>query len=1548
MPKQIKYYLALCLVMFLARAGMYAQYTGGNADGFSFNTYTLTTCATPSQFFAYTGGNGDGSGTVTYTLTTCGTPSQFYAYGGGNGDGFSVHTYTLTNCGTPGQFYAYMGGNGDGFSVHTYTLTNCGTPSQFYAYMGGNSDGSASQTYTLTTCGTPSQFYAYMGGNGDGFARDTDNYCPTAPPVASFTSNATTICAGTSVTYSDQSTNSPAAWAWTFQGGNPSTSNVQNPVVTYNAVGTYSVSLVATNNIGSNTVTVTNYITVNAIPTAGAGSDASICTGSSTTLTATGGGTYSWTPATGLSATNISNPVANPTVTTTYSVTVTVSGCSSTDAMTVTVNPIPTASAGGDVAICIGSSTNLSAGGGTSYSWTPSTGLNSTSVSNPVASPTVTTTYSVTVTTAGCSSTDAVMVTVNSLPTPSAGGDVAVCNGTSTNLSASGGNTYTWSPATGLSATNISNPVATPASTTNYTVSVTDLNGCQASDVMTVTVNPLPLADAGANTSICMGGSTNLLASGGNTYTWTPAAGLSATNISNPVANPTVTTVYTVSVTDNNGCQASDVVTITVNSLPVASAGSDVAICFGSSTNLSASGGTSYSWSPSTGLNFTNISNPVASPTVTTIYTVTVTSGACSATDAVQVTVNSLPTPNAGSDVAVCNGTSTNLSASGGNTYTWSPASGLSAVNISNPVATPTATTNYTVSVSDLNGCQAFDVITVTVNPLPPADAGNDVTVCTGNSASLSASGGTTYTWTPATGLSATNISNPVASPTVTTTYTVLVTDNNSCQASDVVTVTVSGSLNANAGVDTSFCFGSAVGLSASGGTTYTWTPSTGLSATNISNPVASHTATVTYTVTAASGACSASDEITVTVNPLPSPTVTAGGPTTFCVGDSVVLTAGAATSYTWSTSASTQTISVLNSGSFYVTVSNAFGCVATSNTVSTTANPLGVATITPNGATTFCQGGSLLLTANAGSGYSWTGGANTQTISVTSSGTYTVSVDDPNGCTVPSPTASIVITVNPNPATPTIVSTGTTTSLCIGDTVVLACDSATSYLWSTGATIDSIVVSTPGIYSVTVFNSFGCSTSSSAVNISVNTPLTDFVADSFLVFIPNAIVSFTATVNGIPPYTYLWNFGDGSTSGATQPTHTYTTIGYDTVSLTVIDSAGCSNTITKNSYIEVEQLFPSTPMNTGTALNLGGVHFQDAETGIIALPDGNCILSVDSGNNWTPLPTGQANALQNVCVRPGNWFASGDNGTILLSTNNGLAWTPFATGTTETLTGIHLSAINSGFASGTNGTLLQYNGSAWTPQVSGTTENLNNVFEVNGSVAFAAGNNQTILAYNGVSWSAQTCPLVMDVKDIRFTSPLFGYAAGTNGNVLQTANGGNTWTPSLTGVDINFNSLEAVGPDSAWATGEHGIVYTTTDAGANWIRWSVGYTDDQSSLRITSGKGHVVGSGGNGRNFAPSFGNSIFNSATPANFFKAYPNPAKDECVISGYLAQTEKLTIDVKDVQGRLLEKVINSNVFGAFEAKVNTSAYVDGIYFFHVQQGRKSWVQKIVIAH
>jgi PKD repeat protein len=1542
MTKTTKHFIVVFIAFVLIQIPGFAQYNGGIGDGANTDGLSQAACSIPPPFYAYFGGTDDAAAMDLLSQTACLTPPPFYPYFGGSGDGAHTDMLMNTACGTPPHFFAYMGGADDGAGVDLLSQSACGTPAPFFAYFGGTSDGAAIDNLAQTACGTPAQFYAYFGGIANGFAIDSEIICPAIPPVANFSANSTTVCAGTTVTFTDLSTNFPNTWSWSFAGGTPAVSTVQNPGIVYNTPGVYTVTLTATNAHGSNTKTVTGYITVNAIPTADAGSNVSICNGSGTTLNASGGASYSWLPVTGLSSATIANPVASPGTTTNYTVTVTNSGCSATDIVTITVNPVPAANAGSDVAICNGSSTPLSASGGSSYSWGPAAGLSSTTVSSPSASPTVTTTYTVTVTAAGCSSTDMVTVTVNPTPTANAGSDVTICNGTSTTLNASGGTAYSWSPAAGLSSASIANPVATPGSTTNYTVTVTS-GGCSSTDVVTVFVTPLPAADAGSNASICSGSSTTLTAGGGTSYSWLPATGLSSTTISNPVANPASTTTYTVNVT-NSGCSATDVVTVTVNTAPAADAGSNVTICLGSATILGATGGTSYSWLPATGLSSTIIANPIANPAVTTTYTVTVTNAGCSATDVVTVTIAPLPPADAGANASICSGGSATLNASGGASYSWTPATGLSSTTIANPVATPASTTNYTVSVTG-GGCSATDVVTLTVIPLPAADAGSDVTICTGSSATLNASGGTSYSWAPPTGLSSASIANPVANPSTTTTYTVTVT-NGGCTATDVVTVTVTTVLTADAGADTSACNGSSVMLNASGGTTYSWSPAAGLSSAVIANPVAAPSATTTYTVTAFSGGCSSTDAVTVTIIPLPTATVTAGGPTTFCQGDSVTLSTSGGSSYLWSDGSTNSSLAVLTSGNYSVTVTSASGCAATSAPVIVTVHAISPAAISAGGPTTFCQGGSVILTASAGSAYAWSNADTTQSIVATLPGTYSVSVDDINGCATSA--ASVTVTVNPNPALPVLSASGST-SLCLGDTVILSSDTASSYLWSTGAASASILVTTAGAYSVTNYNSFGCGTSSSSITVSVNDPLVDFTATPLLVFLPTANVSFTATPAGVPPYTYLWDFGDATTSALAAPGHTYGAIAYETVSLTLTDSTGCSKTITKPNYVEVEQLFPSWAMNTGTALDLTGVSFIDAQTGIMSMTDGNCLISLDSGNNWSPLPTGNMEPLTGACVIPGNWFVTGANGTILLSTNNGSSWTPFTTGTLETFNGSSFYSATDGYAVGTNGTIQRYNGVSWTPQSSGTTEHLHNVFALGSGSAIAVGDNQTILSYNGSAWTAQTSPLSFNVKDVRFSSPLNGYAAGTNGIILQTANGGTTWTPSLTGVDIDFNSIEVAGPDSAWAAGTNGIVYTTVDSGATWIRYSVGYANEQDEIRVTRGKGHTVGTGGHGRNFGEGSslvitGNNAMNDAI--GDLIVYPNPAKDAFSISATLPGMENLVIEIKDANGKLIERLDNTSTSGAFTKTVSTEHYRQGVYFIHFHEGERSWVKKVII--
>ncbi|MEZ4888155.1 MAG: PKD domain-containing protein [Chitinophagales bacterium] len=221
--------------------------------------------------------------------------------------------------------------------------------------------------------------------------------------VASFTASTTQGCQGTMVNFTDTSTGTPTAWSWNFAGGTPSTSNLQNPSVTYNTEGTYTVSLTATNAGSNNTLVKQSHITIFAPPTANITGDLQICQGESTTLTASGGGSYLWNTGSNNAAINVS-----PTQNTSYSVVVTdANGCTDSQQVSVNVNAAPTANIAGNLDICENESTTLTASGGGSYLW--NTGSNNAAIT---VSPTQNTSYSVIVTNAnGC--TDSQQVSVN-------------------------------------------------------------------------------------------------------------------------------------------------------------------------------------------------------------------------------------------------------------------------------------------------------------------------------------------------------------------------------------------------------------------------------------------------------------------------------------------------------------------------------------------------------------------------------------------------------------------------------------------------------------------------------------------------------------------------------------------------------------------------------------------------------------------------------------------------------------------------------------------------------------------------------------------------------------------------------------------------------------------------------------------------------------------------------------------------------------------------------------------------------------------------------
>lgn len=307
--------------------------------------------------------------------------------------------------------------------------------------------------------------------------------------------------------------------------------------------------------------------------------------------------------------------------------------------------PVVTASVA-DATICENDDTELNATGALTYSWTPAATLNNSQQANPTASPKTTTTYTVTGTTSfGCTATDQVTVQVNPAPfitsiTP----DTVICKNTSLPLVVnSNGSGFAWTNATTLNDPTIYNPVATPVqNSTKYIVTVTDAINCSSKDSVTLTWRPDPVFTINAAQVICDRDTISLNASGGERFNWQPAASLNNQSIASPKAFPNTTTTYSVTITDtvcNNVANLQT--TITVNPVPVVTAikDNDLDCSFGSS-QLTAQGGIRYNWTPATGLNRTNIANPVASPITPMQYVVTgYNRYGCADTDTVQLNI---------------------------------------------------------------------------------------------------------------------------------------------------------------------------------------------------------------------------------------------------------------------------------------------------------------------------------------------------------------------------------------------------------------------------------------------------------------------------------------------------------------------------------------------------------------------------------------------------------------------------------------------------------------------------------------------------------------------------------------------------------------------------------------------------------------------------------------------------------------------------------------------------------------------------------------------
>ncbi|MBS1511614.1 MAG: gliding motility-associated C-terminal domain-containing protein [Bacteroidetes bacterium] len=318
---------------------------------------------------------------------------------------------------------------------------------------------------------------------------------------------------------------------------------------------------------------------------------------------------------------------------------------------------------------------------------------------------------------------DSVTITVDT-PAVQATGTATVCAGTPAQLNATGTSTYVWTPATGLSNSGIANPVATPASTTTYTVTGTTIHGCTAQSAVTVTVLPVPVITKSNDTSICKATSVQLFAGGGTSYIWSPAATLSNPNIANPVATPlTSPSKYYVTVINTavNSCSSNDSVTVSFRPDPVFTVSAPQTTCQGTSPVLKASGGDQYLWTPAALVTDPFNANTFATANTTTTYSVTIIESVChnTATLSTVVTVNPTPVVTASrSNDIDCSIEFANLSASGATQYTWSPAGSLNNSAIANPVARPTVTTQYIVQGFNSFGCSSSDSVVVAVTKL--------------------------------------------------------------------------------------------------------------------------------------------------------------------------------------------------------------------------------------------------------------------------------------------------------------------------------------------------------------------------------------------------------------------------------------------------------------------------------------------------------------------------------------------------------------------------------------------------------------------------------------------------------------------------------------------------------------------------------------------------------------------------------------------------------------------------------------------------------------
>jgi hypothetical protein len=830
------------------------------------------------------------------------------------------------------------------------------------------------------------------------------------------------------------------------------------PTVTINSGGTYSVALTntLTQCVGTKTIFVPSSISVFA-------SNSSICSGNSSTLTAGGSLNYTWSPG----GTTNSMIVVSPSVTSIYTLTASNGlGCTLLGIFQLSVTTTPTLLLSAlNPSICLGASKTLSVSGATTYTWNPG----NISGASATVSPNVTTFYTVIGANGFCNSSATSTLLVNPGPVlnPMAP-PLAICYGTSGTLQATNAVSYTWQPGNlsgpSVTVTPLVNTIytvsgsntqscvststlnvqvytlpsvsVTPASatvcnglsttlffsgsTTNFflngasvgsshTFSVTSnavyslvgYNFHCPSAPITISVTSIPnptLIASVSNSFVCKGFSNTLTAVGNAaSYSWSPIA----TDGSTVIHSPTVTTIYTVAGTSSLGCITTKTVLINVDTPTLAIGPLGFGFCAGGTVTLYAGGAVNYTWNPGVIQDATI----AVSPSITSSYTVIGTSAiGCTNSAVLPITVYPIPSVSISATPSlICSGSSTTLNASGGALfYTWYPGSIVSPSLLVSPLSSAA----YTAIGLATGSCTNIAVANVSVNPSPTVFINSSASsICSGQTATFSASGASSYTWQ-----ASVVASSIVVSPLANTLYTVTGALGN-CLGNQYFYLPVNPNPTITAvSLPSSVCSGATCSLSAMGANSYTWNPGNNVGQTISVIPLPN----TQYTITGINAmGCKDSVITNIIVNANPTISIITS-PSLICNGNPLSIIASGASTYTWypgNLNGSSISITPLVNTTYSVSGHNSSNCMDT-KTISLLVNSSPTISITYTN-NLICAGETVILTANGASSYTWNSanvGVSTIAVTPTANTNYTVSGVGINGCTS---NAAITLTIS-------------------------------------------------------------------------------------------------------------------------------------------------------------------------------------------------------------------------------------------------------------------------------------------------------------------------------------------------------------------------------------------------------------------------------------------------------------------------------------------------------------------------------------------------------